>query len=100
MKKFLIGFIIGLVSSWILCESVQKSKNKDVLQSCYIDLSCVESSEIEKEYFRLFSPAQTLDFLLHKYSMTGTIYEDTWELMSDSDKICVFLEEVYKDERP
>ncbi len=94
MKKFVFGLVIGVLSTLLFTKLfVDNQKDTEVIHADNMDISAFDSDMLENEYFKRFSPEHTLDVLLHKYSMEGTVYEDSWNSMSDKEKIQVFLEE-------
>lgn len=95
MKKFIFGLVIGILSTWLFTKMIVTNQ-EDASEIIYIDtmdISAADSVVLENEYFKRFSPKHILNVLLHNYSMKGTIYEDSWDSMSDNEKIQVLLEE-------
>ena len=100
MRKFLCGLIIGMICMWSIM--LVYKENQDMITSppTVFYLHEVDSESIEKEYFRRFSPEHTLDYILHNYSMGGTVYEDSWGYMSDEEKLRVVLNGLPNSQAP
>lgn len=95
MKKFVFGLVLGILSTLLFTKLFvdNQEDTTGVIHTDNMDISAFDSDVLENEYFKRFSPEHTLNVLLHKYSMESTVYEDSWNSMSDKEKIQVFLGE-------
>ena len=110
MKKFkvslyLIGVLNGILFTFaFLCfivgmdEEFHFTDSKDTLgvDSLVVQekLSLYSKEAIEEEYLKRHAPEHILDILLHQYSMSGTVWEEVWDSLSDLEKVKILLDTV------
>ncbi len=104
-NSYLIGIFNGIVFTFAFLfflvgmdEEFHFTDSKDTsgVDSLVVqeDLSLYSNETIEEEYLKRHAPEHILDILLHQYSMSGTVWEEVWDSLSDLEKVKILLDTV------